>query len=102
MEIGDTNVLRHIMASERSKNDIIDERQAKLPLPDDPPKASDWNSADARNVKDGPGAVESGVSTGNGSTSGLREPATKGSGVREEGGVDLSGVGGEGKEGGGV
>ncbi|KAF2798192.1 hypothetical protein K505DRAFT_296979 [Melanomma pulvis-pyrius CBS 109.77] len=33
-----------------SKADIIDERKANLPLPDQPPVASDWNSLDARNV----------------------------------------------------
>lgn len=42
------------MASEnRSKADIISERQANLPLPEQPPTASDWNSADARNVNVG-------------------------------------------------
>jgi hypothetical protein len=33
-----------------SKQEIIDERKANLPLPEDPPVASDWNSMDARNV----------------------------------------------------
>ena len=38
-----------------SKQDIIDERKANLPLPEQPPTASDWNSADARNVNVGSG-----------------------------------------------
>lgn len=34
----------------KSNQEIIDERKANLPLPDDPPTASDFSSADARNV----------------------------------------------------
>jgi len=34
----------------RSKAEIIEERRTNLPLPDDPPVASDWTSLDARNV----------------------------------------------------
>jgi len=81
------------MSGQQSKAAIIAERQANLPLPEDPPAASDWNSSDARNVNVGSGAVESDISTGQGSTAGLRDPATEGSGVRQEDGVDLSGVG---------
>jgi hypothetical protein len=81
------------MSGQQSKAARIAKVQANLPLPKDPPTASDWNSADARNVNVGSGAVSSDISTGDASTSGLREPATASSGVREEGGVDLSGVG---------
>jgi hypothetical protein len=35
---------------EQSKADRIAEVQSNLPLPEDPPVASDWNSADARTV----------------------------------------------------
>lgn len=87
------------MPEQQSKADLISERQANLPLPEDPPTTSDWNSADARNVNVGSGAQGSDVSTGNGATTGLREPATGGSGVREAGGADLSGVGRQGKDG---
>jgi hypothetical protein len=87
------------MSGQQSKADLINERQANLPLPEQPPVQSDWNSSDARTVNVGAGGVSSDVSTGAGSTSGLREPATGGSGVREEGGVDLSGVGRQGKDG---
>ncbi|KAI1418364.1 hypothetical protein F5Y13DRAFT_149035, partial [Hypoxylon sp. FL1857] len=76
----------------QSKADYAEEVKSKLPLPDQPPVASDWNSADARNVNVGSGGVESDISTGAGSTSGLREPASK------KEGVDLSGVGRQGKD----
>lgn len=77
----------------QSKADKISEAQSNLPLPEQPPVASDWQSADARNVNVGSGRdVASDVSTGAGATSGLREPASKAD-------VDLSGVGRQGKEG---
>lgn len=82
----------------KSKDTIISERQAKLPLPEDPPTASDFNSADGRITNGGSGAISGDVSTGDGSTAGLREPSSKGSGVREAGGVDMSGIGREGVE----
>ena len=37
----------------KSKAEKIATAQANLPLPDDPPVASDWNSADARTVNIG-------------------------------------------------
>ncbi|KAF2851682.1 hypothetical protein T440DRAFT_467471 [Plenodomus tracheiphilus IPT5] len=52
---------------------LVDERKAALPLPDQPPAASDFNSSDARTVNVGSGGVEGGISSGGGS---LREPAT--------------------------
>lgn len=78
--------------SSQSNADKIANAQSNLPLPEQPPVASDWQSADARNVNVGAGGVQSGVSTGAGETSGLREPASKAD-------VDLSGVGRQGKEG---
>ena len=84
---------------QQSKADLIAERQANLPLPEDPPVASDWNSADARTVNVKAGERQEEISISEASAAGLREPATKGSGVREEGGADLSGVGRQGKEG---
>jgi len=68
----------------RSKADIIEERRANLPLPEDPPVASDFNSADARTVNVGSGGVQSDISYGGGSDS-LRGPATSESSVRAEG-----------------
>lgn len=77
----------------QSKAAHAEEVRSKLPLPDQPPVASDWNSADARNVNVGSGGVSSDVSTGAGAASGLREPASK----KDD--VDLSSVGRQGKEG---
>ncbi|KAI9830165.1 MAG: hypothetical protein M1819_005842 [Sarea resinae] len=62
----------------------IDERKANLPLPDQPPVESDWNSADASKVNVGSGAVEGDISTGKGSDA-LRGPATADSSVRVDG-----------------
>ncbi|KAI1327196.1 hypothetical protein F5Y16DRAFT_372310 [Xylariaceae sp. FL0255] len=86
---------RHISINPtmESKASKIEEVRSNLPLPEQPPVASDWNSADARNVNVGSGGVSSDISTGAGSTSGLREPASKGADV------DLSKVGREGVEG---
>lgn len=89
----------------RPKDEIIAERQAGLPLPEQPPVASDWHSADGRTVNVGSGRVSSDVSHGGGSESGLRGPATGESSVRadgEEGKTntpDLSGVGRQGMDG---
>ncbi|KAK2609279.1 hypothetical protein QQS21_002214 [Conoideocrella luteorostrata] len=70
-----------------SKADKIAEVQANLPLPDQPPKASDWQSADARNVNVGSGKAEAPIGTDKGAESGLRGPATKGEDM------DMSGIG---------
>lgn len=69
----------------KPKSEIIAERQANLPLPEQPPVASDWNSSDASKVNVGSGGVESDVSYGGGSESGLRNPATSESSVRTDG-----------------
>lgn len=58
----------------KPKSEIINERQANLPLPDQPPVASDWNSSDASKVNVGSGGVEEDVSYGGGGSS-LRGPA---------------------------
>lgn len=77
-----------------SKQDKIDQAQANLPLPEQPPIASDWQSADARNVNVGSGGVSSDVSTGPGASTGLREPATA-----DPNKTDMSGIGRQGKDG---
>ena len=74
----------------KSKTELIDERQAGLPLPEDPPRASDWNSADGSETNVGSGSVQSDVSYGKGSESGLRGPATADSGVRTDGNTFLT------------
>lgn len=65
----------------KPKSEIIAERQSNLPLPDDPPVASDWNSSDASKVNVGSGGVESDVSYGGD----IREPATSDSSARTDG-----------------
>lgn len=88
------------MSDQKSKADIIEERKANLPLPEEPPVASDWNSADARTVNVKAGERQEELPNSDVSDTGLsRGAATKGSGAREEGGADLSGVGRQGKEG---
>ena len=54
----------------------IQERQSNLPLPEQPPVASDWNSADARTVNVGSGGVEADMSTSGRAGETLRSPAT--------------------------
>jgi len=88
-------------SADKSKSEIIAERQANLPLPDQPPSGSDFNSADARTVNVGSGGTEASFSKGNDA---LREPATGGSAVREDPSstgrnVQGQGVGREGAEG---
>ncbi len=68
-----------------SKQDIIEERKANLPLPEDPPVPGDMKTADARRVNVGSGGISSDISTGDASSSGLREPATAESSVRTDG-----------------
>lgn len=46
----------------QSKAQLIEERKAALPLPDQPPVASDFNSADQRTVNVGSGGVTSDAS----------------------------------------
>ncbi|KAI0596343.1 hypothetical protein F4775DRAFT_594395 [Biscogniauxia sp. FL1348] len=76
-----------------STNDKVEQTRQNLPLPEQPPAASDWNSADERTVNVGSGRdVQSDVSTGAGAAAGLREPASTQN-------PDLAAVGRQGKEG---
>lgn len=52
------------MSDNVNKKELIEERKANLPLPDQPPVASDFNSADARTVNVGSGAVSEPPTTG--------------------------------------
>jgi len=88
------------MSGQQSKASLINERQSNLDLPESPPVASDWTSLDARNVNIGAGGnrqeeipKENMSGSDPRSTAGLREPASEGSGVREAGGVNMSGIG---------
>ncbi|PIB01766.1 hypothetical protein CB0940_00475, partial [Cercospora beticola] len=72
-------------SADKNKSEVISERQANLPLPDQPPVASDFNSSDQSTVNVGSGGLSGGgFSQGNDA---LREPATGGSAVREDGDV---------------
>ena len=67
-----------------SKQEIIEERKSNLPLPEQPPVASDFKSADASTVNVGSGRLQGDISEGKGSDT-LREPATGVSDVRTSG-----------------
>ncbi|KAK8214836.1 hypothetical protein M8818_002419 [Zalaria obscura] len=82
-------------AADKNKSEIINERQANLPLPEQPPVASDWNSSDASTVNVGSGGQSDQFSVGNAS---LREPATGDSGVRSADSNLAQGAGREGKD----
>ena len=56
----------------------VNEAQSNLPLPEQPPVASDFNSSDARTVNVGSGGQEASISSGAGA---LREPAIGGEGA---------------------
>ncbi|PVH97760.1 hypothetical protein DM02DRAFT_597157 [Periconia macrospinosa] len=59
-----------------SKEEIIEQRKANLPLPEEPPVPSDWNSADERTVNVGTGGREEDLSHSGLGSSTLREPST--------------------------
>ena len=56
----------------------VDEVKANLPLPEQPPVASDFNSADASTVNVGSGRQEASFSSGGGA---IRDPAVGAGGV---------------------
>jgi hypothetical protein len=76
----------------QSKEQKIAQVQANLPLPEQPPKPPDWQSADMRTTGVGSGRFSGGVGTDSGAEAGLRGPAVKAS---EE--VDMGKIGREGK-----
>lgn len=81
------------MSQPQSKDQKIADAQANLPLPEQPPKASDWQSADARTTGVGSGRFSGGVGTDSGAEAGLRGPA-----VKESEEVDMSKIGREGRK----
>lgn len=76
----------------QSKDQKIANTQSNLPLPEQSPTASDWQSADARTVNVGAGGENARVGTDAAARGGLREPATQGEGM------DMSSIGREGVE----
>jgi hypothetical protein len=69
----------------QSKAEIAEERKANLPLPEQPPVASDFNSADSRTVNVGSGGTQGDISHGSSAGSALHQPATGPSDVRVDG-----------------
>lgn len=78
-----TSEPQSVIDKNNDKPKQIDETKANLPLPEQPPSASDWNSADQRTVNVGSGGVEAPIS-GEGDSA-LREPATSASSARMDG-----------------
>lgn len=56
----------------KGNTQVVNEAQSSLPLPEQPPVASDFNSADARTVNVGSGGQEASFTSGGGV---IREPA---------------------------
>ncbi|KAL7895691.1 hypothetical protein HDV64DRAFT_281066 [Trichoderma sp. TUCIM 5745] len=63
----------------QSKEQKIAAAQANLPLPEQPPKASDFNSADMRTTGVGSGRFSGNAGSDAGADAGLRGAATKAS-----------------------
>jgi len=78
----DAAIMQQIVSENTDKAAEIDRVKANLPLPEDPPKPSDWNSMDASKTE----AKGVNVKLGTGGSDGLREPATGTSEVRVAGG----------------
>ncbi|KAB8237369.1 hypothetical protein ETB97_001590 [Aspergillus alliaceus] len=79
----DVSAMKSVLSDNANKKEQIDKAKSNLPLPDQPPVASDWSSADQRTVNVGSGGLEGPISGE--ANSALREPATAGSSVREDG-----------------
>ncbi|EMD90380.1 hypothetical protein COCC4DRAFT_30188 [Bipolaris maydis ATCC 48331] len=62
----------------KGNNQAVDEAQSNLPLPDQPPVASDFNSSNARTVNVGSGGQEASFTSGGGA---IREPAVGATGA---------------------
>ncbi|KAL1994217.1 hypothetical protein VTN49DRAFT_2886 [Thermomyces lanuginosus] len=77
------SAMKSIIDSNTDKPAEIDRAKANLPLPEQPPAASDLKSADQRTTGPGSGSV-SGPVSGEGNSA-LREPATASSSVRIDG-----------------
>ena len=85
-----------------SRQEITDERQANLPLPEQPPRPSDWNSSDERTVNAGSSGCGDDISaSGRGSKTlrGLQlESDVGGSGKEWKTNMAASGAGREAKD----
>ncbi|RMJ28854.1 hypothetical protein PHISP_00305 [Aspergillus sp. HF37] len=83
---GGSNVsaMKSVIDQNTDKSKEVDEHKSNLPLPEQPPVASDFATANAETVGVGSGAHE-GPLSGQNVTSAGRGPATGGSSVREDG-----------------
>lgn len=80
--------------SSKSKAEIIEERVAKLPKPEDPPAEPDFNSLNEDiNTHPGEEIPTPNRGTSQSATVGLDGTATKGSGVREADGAKMDKIG---------
>ncbi|KAI9368669.1 hypothetical protein BJX61DRAFT_537067 [Aspergillus egyptiacus] len=77
------SAMKSIVDQNTDKTAQIEQTKSNLPLPEQPPVASDWNSADQRAVNVGSGGREGPISGE--SNSALRDPATASSSAREVG-----------------
>ncbi|QKX62213.1 uncharacterized protein TRUGW13939_09372 [Talaromyces rugulosus] len=77
------SAMKSIIDSNTNKPEQINQAKSNLPLPDQPPTSSDWNSFDQRTVNVGSGRLETGIS-GEGNSA-LRGPAAAESSVRIDG-----------------
>jgi hypothetical protein len=79
-----TRGLQSVIDQNTDKSKEVDEHKSNLPLPEQPPAASDFATANAETVGVGSGAHE-GPLSGQNVTSAAKGPATGGSSVREDG-----------------
>ncbi|KAJ5634745.1 hypothetical protein N7528_002587 [Penicillium herquei] len=79
----DISQMKSIIDQNTDKAQQIDKTKANLPLPEQPPVASDWSSADQRTVNVGSGGIEGPISYD--PNNALRGPATAESSVRVDG-----------------
>ncbi|RHZ70982.1 hypothetical protein CDV55_101876 [Aspergillus turcosus] len=75
------SAMKSIVDEHTDKAKAIEERKANLPLPEQPPVASDWQTGDQRAVNVGSGGVQGPVSGE--SNRALRGPATAESSARK-------------------
>ncbi|KAJ5126933.1 hypothetical protein N7448_007712 [Penicillium atrosanguineum] len=79
----DVSQMKSIIDQNTNKPEQIEKTRTNLPLPEEPPVASDWNSADQRTVNVGSGRLAEPISGD--SDSALRGPATASSSARVNG-----------------
>ncbi|KAJ5627734.1 hypothetical protein N7490_009962 [Penicillium lividum] len=79
----DVSIMKSIIDQNTNKPQQIDEAKSNLPLPEQPPVASDWQSADQRTVNVGSGGISGPISYD--PNSGLEGSTTAQSSARVDG-----------------